>query len=335
MAPSRPVLVVGGSGVVGLRAAQLLRQLQPDLPIAIGGRDPVKAKAAAAAVGGSAVHVDLARPDLGLPADARFAAVVVFVKDDWTHALALAQRLGVPHVSVSSGAFEIGPEVARFVHAPQRAPVVLASQWLAGAVLFPTLVHARRFRALDAIRIGVLLDEQDMGGPAAWADYERITQAGAATLTVVDGKFTWLGASGADGSYRAPDGVVLPTKAYGPLDVLSLAAATGARAIRIELAFAVSASRRAGGAFSSEAAIELDGTDHDGVARRVRVELVHPEGQAPLTGLGVALVVERALGLAGTPPLAPGLYFPDTILEPDVVVAQLERFGARIREVAP
>lgn len=47
-----PVLLVGGSGVVGQRAARALRQLQPGLPIAVAGRDAGRAASVAAAVGG-------------------------------------------------------------------------------------------------------------------------------------------------------------------------------------------------------------------------------------------------------------------------------------------
>lgn len=327
-----PVLIIGGSGVVGSRAAATLRRLHPDLPIAIAGRDLAKAKAVAGRLGGQAVAADLARRDLGLPEAARFSAVVVFVKDDWSHGLAYAQRQGVPHLSVSSGAFEIGIEAAGFIHAPQAAPVVLASQWLAGAALFPTLEHAKAFRSIESIHVGVLLDEQDMGGQAAWADYERITKAGAATLTLKDGRFAWIAGEEAASSYRSVDGVELPSQAYGPLDVLSLATATGAKNIRFDLAFAVSASRRRGEPFSTESVIAIEGVLRSGERAARRYEVVHPQGQAPLTALGVALATERALGLSGGAALKPGLYFPDSIIEPAYYVGRMKEFGAVLTE---
>ena len=63
------VLLIGGSGVVGERAARALRKLQPELPIVVGGRDAVKASKVATEVGGptTSIVVDLARDDLGLP----------------------------------------------------------------------------------------------------------------------------------------------------------------------------------------------------------------------------------------------------------------------------
>ena len=97
----RPVLIIGGSGIVGAQAAQALRRLQPDLPITIGGRDLAKAEAVARKVGGAdAAAIDLARPDLGQP-DRAFAAVVVFVKDAGLNSLRFAQARGVPHISCS------------------------------------------------------------------------------------------------------------------------------------------------------------------------------------------------------------------------------------------
>ncbi len=330
-----PVLIVGGSGVVGAQTARTLRRLHPGLPLAIGGRDLAKAKAVAAPLGAQAVAVDLGRADLGLPADAAWSAVIVFVKDDWTHALGYAQRHGIPHISISSGTFEIGPEVARHIHRPDAAAIILASQWLVGAVLFPTLLYAKAYSAIETIRIGLLLDEEDMGGAAAWTDYERITTAGSSALTLEDGRFAWVAGEKADASYRSVDGVVLPAKAYSPFDLLSLATATTAKTIRIDLAFGVSASRRRGEAFSTEIAIEIDGLSATGTEQRTRHEIVHPAGQAPLTALGVALVAERALGLAGGERLKPGLYFPDSVIDPAYFVDRMAEFGARFSTATP
>ncbi|QPF72970.1 NAD(P)-dependent oxidoreductase [Roseateles sp. DAIF2] len=326
----RPALIIGGSGVVGAQAATLLRRLQPGLPLAIAGRDLAKAQQVARGLGhAEGWRVDLSRPDLGLPADAAFGAVVLFVKDEWQHALRFAQRRGIPFLSLSSGSFEIGPEVAQHLHAPQRSAVLLASHWLAGAALFPTLQLARSFQRLDKIRIGVLLDEQDMGGPAALADYERLTGVAPAALTLQDGRMRWISGAEAQTRYRSVDGVELPAQAYSPFDVMALAAATQARDIRLDLAYAESASRRRGEPFSTEIVLELEGLDAAGRPHSSRHQIVHPQGQAPLTALGVALGLERLLGLAGGAPVAPGLYLPEHLLDVDRFVAQMREFGAR------
>ena len=147
-----PVLIVGGSGIVGSQAARALRRLHPALPLVIGGRDMTKAEAIAKDLGNaSALSVDVALADLGINEDRAFSAVVVFLKDHWLNSMRFAQRLGVPYISLSSGAFEIGPEVAQYIHASDKAPILLASHWLAGAALFPTLHYAKAFRAVEVI----------------------------------------------------------------------------------------------------------------------------------------------------------------------------------------
>lgn len=49
-----------------------------------------------------------------------------------------------------------------------------------------------------------------------------------------------------------------------------------------------------------------------------------------MTALGVALGVERLLGLNGGTPAAPGLYLPEVLIEPAYYVRRMEEFGARI-----
>jgi hypothetical protein len=328
-----PVLIIGGSGVVGSQAAHTLRQLQPRLPIAIGGRDLARAEAIAAEVGNaSAVKVDIALPDLGLPQEQLFSALVVFLKDERLNSLRIAQSRGVPYISLSSGTFEIGPEVAQYIHAPNRSPIVLASHWLAGASLFPALEYAKDFRHVDAIRIGVLLDEEDMGGAAAYADFERITGSSPAALTLQHGKFAWRRVDDAGVTYVSVDGREVAAQRYSPFDIMSLATATHARSVSMNLAYTASASRLRGEPFSTEIVIDIEGTLHDGKPARRHSEIVHPAGQAPLTGLNIALIVERVLGIAGREAPHPGLYFPELLLESAHVVRKMEEFGARFSD---
>lgn len=323
-----PVLIIGGSGVVGSWTARTIRKLHPGLPLAIGGRDLAKAEAVARDIGGATgIKVDLDRPDLGLSGGEAFSAVAVFVKDDRLSSMRYAQHHRIPYISISSGTFEIGPEVAQYIHAPDRAPILLASHWLAGAAIFPILAFAKDLQRIDAIRIGVLLDEQDMGGPAALADYNRITGAAPAALTVNDGRMHWAGGDEGKARYVSVDGVELEAQAYSPFDIMALASRTDAQAIRLDLAYSESASRRRGEAFSTEIAIEIEGQGKDGKQRLDRHELVHPQGQAPLTALGVALGVERLLGLAGGDAPQPGLYLPEVLIDPDYFVGRMKEFG--------
>lgn len=331
-------LIIGASGIVGSITARFLRRLHPELHISIGGRDMDKAAALARSIGNaSPVVVDLDRPGLGMDSGA-YSVMAVHVKDTQLHALRFAQEHRIPYIGISSGAFEIAPELAQFTQRPDRIPLVMGSQWLAGAATLPALHFARDFAAIDAIRIDALLDEQDMGGPAAYADYDRIT-AGSPSMPVLEnGHWRWVRADREGSRFGSVDGVMMEAKPYSPLDIMSLAAATDARSVRLDLAVGESASRRRGEPYSTEIIITLTGTARNGDALSSRHEIVHPEGQAPLTALGVALMMERLAGLKGDPPAAgtpaAGLYLPNSLVEPSYMVERMQQFGAVIRRAA-
>ncbi|WP_327147886.1 saccharopine dehydrogenase [Nocardia sp. NBC_01329] len=325
-----PVLIVGGSGVVGAKTAGLLRALHPELPITIGGRDREKARAVAARIGGAeTATIDLDRPDLGLPADHHFGAIAVLLRDRTLNTLRYATAERIPYLSVSTGVFEIGPEVAMSSRHRDRAPVLLASHWLAGAAVFPTLHLTAGYRRLDTIRIGAVLEAADMGGPAAAEDYDRLTTAAPATLVFRNGRAEWITGEDADATVRRADGTVVRAQAYAPFDMISLAAATEARDIRFDLAYDPTA-EHPDRPLSTEILIEVSG-EKNGTRTTSRYEIVQPGGQAALTALGVALAVERLAGLDGRPAAAPGLYLPETLLDPAYVVGRMQEFGAEIR----
>lgn len=331
-----PVLIIGGSGIVGSQAAQTLRKLHPDLPIAIGGRDLAKAQTVAGSLSNAeAVAINLERADLGQPDGKAFSAVVLFVKDETLNSLKYAQAHGLPYVSVSSGVFEVGPEMAHYIHKPNSSAILMASTWLAGSATFPTLQAAGDFSRIDEITIAVVLDEQDMGGPAAFADFERLTQSAPNPLTLKNGKWRWIKDEEATRRFTDIDGKEIEASAYSPLDVLSLGVATGAQSIRFDMAYGESASRRRGEPFSTEIVIEISGQRKTGEETTARLDIVHPQGQAPLTALHVALAAERLLGLSGGEKVAPGLYFPDGLMEPDYVIARMKEFGTQFHKSTP
>lgn len=325
-----PILLVGGSGTVGRWAARYLRAAHPDVPLLIGGRDLAKAAGSAGEIGGAeGVALDLSAADLGL-GQRPVSAVAVLFTDERVAALRFAQSRRVPHLSISPGINEIAPEVAAYIHTPQAAPVVLGTEWLVGATTVPTLHFARAFRRVHDITIGALLDEQDAFGPAANADLERQTKTNPAALALRDGAYRWRVGDDAKATFRAVDGTEMQASALSPYDVVGLATATGARNVEFNLALGVSSSRRRGEPLSTEILIELGGEDHAGRPLRTRHAVVHPQGQMPLTGLGVALVLERLVGLDGKPPTPPGLYFPYQLLERKAYFERLEQIGGVI-----
>jgi hypothetical protein len=325
-----PILLIGGAGMVGRWTAQFLRASHPDVPLLIGGRNLAGANDFAAEIGpAEGVAVDLAVGDLGL-GGRPVSAVVVFFTDERIAGLRFAQSRGVPHVSISPGIIEIAPEVAAYVHAPRAAPVVLGTEWLVGATTIPTLTFARAFGRVRDITIGALLDEQDAFGPAAGADLERQTKTMPAALARRDDAFVWRVGDDAKGRFHAVDGTEMQATALSPYDVVGLATAIGAPNVRFDLAVGMSSTRRRGGPLSTEIVIELAGEDHAGRPLRTRHAVVHSGGQMPPTGLGVAMLLERLLGLDGNPPVPAGLYFPYQLLEPAAYLARLRQSGASI-----
>jgi hypothetical protein len=322
------VLILGGSGQAGAGTAALLRRWHPALPLTIGGRNFERAQRVADELGGAtAVTVDLGRADLGLPAGSGHSAVVAAIWDDHLNGLGYAQQRGLPYISISSGLVDIAPEVVAGAQHPGAAPILLASHFCAGTGVLAALHVARDFDRIDSIRIGAVLDEQDAGGPAGMADLERLFTASSAGLRRQDGVFTWLAASDAQAEVRTLDGTVVPAQSIPILDVPSLAHATGAPNVRFDYALGESVGRRSGGTPSIEIRIDVEGADAAGAPLRTGRYLVHPDGQRPLTALGIALGVERLLGLRGAP-VPPGIHTPESLIDPAYAVERLTELGA-------
>ncbi|WP_105385247.1 saccharopine dehydrogenase [Neorhizobium alkalisoli] len=332
--PQDPILIIGGAGEVGRWVSRFLRAWHPDVPILIGGRDEQRAIRAAAAVdGASAVVVDLTASDLGL-GEQRVSAVATLFTDETGAALRWAQQKGAGHINISPSISELGLETATFMQKPTAAPVVLGTEWLVGATSVPSLLFAQEFGCLEKIHIEAVLDEQDAFGPAANADLERQMQAGTAALMRKAGTWRWCHGDETRSKVRAIDGTDLEASVFSPNDVLLLANATGAPDIRFDLAIGMSSARRNGGPVSAEIIINLSGLDHAGRQLRKRHAIVHPGGQMPLTGLGVALVLERLAGLAGDTP-RPGLYFPAQLIDHTTYFERLRASGGEVIELEP
>lgn len=66
----------------------------------------------------------------------------------------------------------------------------------------------------------------------------------------------------------------------------------------------------------------MEGQLPNGQLARTHHVITHPEGQAPLSALSVALTVERLLGLSGNDAPVPGLYLPKLLLDPPTYVVE-------------
>ncbi|MEV6411444.1 saccharopine dehydrogenase [Kribbella sp. NPDC051718] len=319
----KPVLILGGSGQAGAGTARLLRQWHPDLPLTIAGRDLARAQRVADELGtATALSVDLHNLELAT----EHSAVVALLRDDRFNGLRYAQDNAIPYFSISSGPMEIAPEVAAVAHRPNASAVMLASHFFAGTVALATLQAAKSFGQLDSIHIRAIQDEQDIGGPAALADLERWATASSAGLVRRDGVFTWLADEPPVEIQRA-DGTTIPAQTVAGLDIPGLAFATGAPNVQVD--FAVS---KEPGQPLTEVRITLEGTDPAGTPLRTTHSLINQSGQRPLTALGIALGVERLLGLQGTP-AHPGIHTPESLIDPTYAMERLAEVGATFAEL--
>ncbi len=326
----KPILMMGGSGAIGRLSAQTLRSLHPKVPFLIAGRDIAKAQAVARELGNAdAVELDLAADDLGLGGQ-QVGAVAVFYSDNRLAGLRFASARSLPHLSISSGVFEIAPEIATFMHKPDAGAVVLGYEWLVGAATVPALELAKSFNHVDRIRIGALVDEEDGGGPAVAEDFERLSKMMSAALTRRGGAYIWREDDDAQAQFHAIDGTEVKASGFSSIDVVGLAAATGAKDVHFDLATGISSTRRRGEPKSTEIIIELFGKGHDGQALRTRHAVFHPGGAAPLTAMGVTMILERVTGLDGREPAPPGLFFPYQLLEPATYLHRLEAAGGSL-----
>jgi hypothetical protein len=331
---THPILFMGGSGAIGQRTAQALRAAHPEIPLLIGGRNLAKAEQAAEQLGwAQGILTDPAADDLGL-GDRHVSAVVVFYMDHTLAGLRFAQKRGVPHLSISSGVFEIAPEIATYMHRPDIAPIVLGYEWMVGATTVSTLCVAKAFSRVRDIVINALVDEQDSGGPTVATDFEHLSKMLPAALSRRDEVYIWREGHDAKVSFHAADGTTLEGNGFSSIDVVGLAAATGAPNVQFNLAIGVSSTRRQGQPMSTEIIIELAGEDLQGEPLRTRHAVVHPKGAACLTGLSVAMLLERLLGLDGRPAPLPGLYFPYQLLDADLYLDRLGKEGGELRRIS-
>ncbi|MQY49055.1 NAD(P)-dependent oxidoreductase [Rhizobiales bacterium RZME27] len=323
---SAPVLLMGGSGSIGRRTADALRAAHRELPLLIGGRDLGKAREAASEIGNAeGVRLDPDIPDLGL-GDRPVRAVAVFYSDERLASLHYAHARNIPHLGISSGVFEIAPEIAIYMHRPEASAIVLGYEWLVGATTVTTLECAKAFSRIENVVISALVDEQDSGGPAVAEDFERLNKMLPSALSRRDGAWIWRSGNDAKASFRAIDGTVIEASGFSSIDVASLAAETGAKNVEFNMGTGVSSSRRRGEPKSTEIIIELTGEGQDGQSLRSRHAVFHPGGAAALTALGTSMIIERLAGLNGSP-TPPGLYFPYQIVDRSAYLSRLKAEG--------
>lgn len=327
-----PILLLGGTGVMGTATARLLRAAHPDLPLLIAARVLDRAKRLADELGNAqAVKADVALPDLGLPPLVRFSAVAVLLRDLGYNSIRVAQARGVPIVLISEAAFELAPIAALFARAPSASAIVMMGHSHGGLPMLLAASRLPEYRSVHAIRVGVVFDPEDSLPPGAQVDMDRIAGSGPPPLALRQGRWSWLGAGEAGGHIlTTAQGERLAAEPYGLPDILSLAGRAPDANITL-LGVGGRTVRGPDGRPGHEVTIEIEGEDLSGRPSARRWRLIDPEGNAMLGARGIALVLETLSGVTGQCP-GPGLYFPEKLVSPEAAVERLRLWGMEMVE---
>jgi hypothetical protein len=323
-----PILLIGGTGALGRKIAEGLRARHPGVSITIAARDQTRARKFADDLGNAeATPIDLGHAALGLEGR-RFSIVIAAFKDHAHRSFRFAQDRGVPYIALSEAAFEIAPLVAMHAHRPE-TPLALIGHMHGGLPAMIALALSRRVASLDSITLGAVFDPDDPLPPGAEQDMARIMKAGPPPLALVDGHWQWLQPE-AMRPIRRTGWEDTPAEAVGLTDTLGLWAPTGARSVRLDMAVAPTAPGD-NGKPGHEVMIEITGHAQYGVITR-RWMVTDPDGNVAFGAKGLVLAAERLLGLDGKPAAGAGLYFVETLLDAEKVLAELPKLRLTLAE---
>jgi len=321
-----PVVIAGGSGVVGRHLVRLLTTAFPTQRILILGRDSVRAEAVTALHPlARFVRFDLTEDqDLSLTA----SALVTLLNDPDDRLLIAAVDGGVPFVDVARWTSRITTAMTRLASRQARAPVVLSSAWMGGLAPRVAVALARSLpEPLERVEIDVRYALADAGGEDSIAYMDRmalpfeVTESGRrrAVFPLTDGKTVRIAGS-ATRVYRldTPEQLTLPaiTGAHTVTTRLGFDSATMTRSLaalqRSGVLCALAGERwtplrrsllrpRGSGATASFRVMV------HGATGSLAICVADDQGQAHLTALGTLLSLRYALH----PQTPAGLRFPE------------------------
>ena len=314
------ILLVGGYGIVGTRAAAQLRRHHPDLHLVITGRSREKAAALANRLGqAEAAVVDTAQADPLASLGSSITAVVALVHDHDDNLLRSAIARGLPYVDITRGvaAQTRAYFTASLLHV--RAPVMFASNWMAGVPAILAMHLARDLAPVDAVTLSILYDMSETIGPDSADAGSTMSEP---FMARVDGAWRKVEGLSDPVAVTFPSGRERPTVRVSMADVITLAQATRARDVAVRIG--VEPARESPGVVSHEIIVELTGRQ-----RTRRAAILDPHGQAHLTALGVVANLERVLGLTGEP-LRPGIAVPETAPDGERLLHLLREEGVTV-----
>ncbi|ERL54748.1 hypothetical protein [Psychrobacter aquaticus] len=332
MNTKNPILFAGATGIVGQQAIEWFRTINPKQAVYIGGRNIQLADEIALKTGNaSSLAIDAEQPNLGIDDSVEISAVMMLAPDSGSHGLRLAQKRKIPYMNVVTGMVEIGAELAEYALTTS-GPVLLASHWAAGAATFLALHLAEQFDSVSTLNIAVVLDPEDIYGPAAFEDMERLQAGVPSAFSYENGKRKWLTRDAIHHKISTIDGRDVTGTSFASLDTVSLRAVTGAENIRFDIASDISSFRKAKNKPAAEIIVTATGS-HGGAESTRKLAIEFHKGQSSLTGLCSSLLLNELIKKWQLDNRAT-LYTPESLgIKPEVFLKLLKDFGARIVEL--
>lgn len=326
---THPFLIIGGYGTVGSHLVSILNQFLPELPVVIAGRSEKKASEAASRFSNATgIAVNTQRADLGLDSQDQFSGIALLTNDLSTHPAEYAIRQGIPYTSIATQLNHIAPKLALYLNHLSTCRILIQDTSFAGALISAGIHCTKGFRSVEQIRVGVLMDENDLGGPASMADFDDFSQK---EPGLVLERSQWKVPRNGDEQrkYVLNDGSSFIASSLPGFDAAELAQMTKAHSVRVDLVVGQSPGSLKGDNPSVEILYEIDGILVNGKHESVSFQLTHPKGQSYLTAVGVAAGIESMLMNTEKT----GLYLTSQKINPEMMIERLERTGARLQPV--
>jgi saccharopine dehydrogenase-like NADP-dependent oxidoreductase len=330
--PEGPIVLVGGTGVVGRELVKLLASRGG--PLVITGRDAGRAAPALDLCREGGVEARFEKLDLAGDPQAvlEARAVVTLVNDPADAVLGAALTAGVPYVDIARWTSRFALSVARTAAVEARSPLVFSSAWMGGIV--PRVAAALRalFGPLESVESAVRYAIADASGADSVGYLDRMSMP---FEVVVEGRQTQVMPL-SDGRVVDIGGHATHVSRIDTPEQWTMPATLGVRTASLRIgfddalaSFGLRALQRlgifcllSGERFTSvrHGLLRSSGSEHRAGAQtsfRVDVQtregihehatFVDPKGQAHLTAVGALLSLELALR-EGT---RAGVHFPE------------------------
>jgi len=326
---THPFLIIGGYGTVGCHLVSLLNEFLPELPIVIAGRNAQKATDVASRFRNTTgIAIDTRRADLGLNPQVQFSGIALLTNDLSNYPAEFAIKQSIPYTSIATQLNHIAPKLALYLDNPSACRVLIQDTSFAGALISAGIYCTNKFRSVEQIKVGVLMDENDLGGPASMADFDDFAQKEAG-LVLVNSQWKVPHGNEAQHKYTLQDGSIFIASSLPGFDAAELAQITKAHSVRVDLIVGQSPASREGNKPSVEVLYEIDGILANGVRDNIRIQLTHPEGQSFMTAVGVAVGIESML----LNPKNTGIYLTSQKISPDLMIERLIQTGAILQKI--